>query len=393
MWAYNKVFNASNPQAPPFPERLKKKLSSGAERASVMLDREDSSEGGSNRKLLALGMFMDWTEGPCSIILALAPYPPRGKEADNLWWMTLGLCSALLLAVLLAAGPMVRRIRLLTSDVRAAALAHYKVPVEERGGDEIGRLAKAFNEAGAVVRVHMNSLEEREKTLRDFISNTTHDVMIPLTVLQGHIARLHKASEQKKPTEPALLVAALNETQYIASILQNLSTVAKLEGATPQLQKNPVDLSGVVERAVARHVPLAEAGKITLEHGLPESPLETLGDVTLIEQALSNVIHNAVRYNQAGGHIAVLLEEQGDEFSLLVIDDGPGISKEELAKLPERRFRGKTARSRNPDGTGLGLHIARDVAAKHGFRFEIKASEYGGLQVSFAGKILRERVV
>jgi two-component system, OmpR family, sensor histidine kinase BaeS len=110
--------------------------------------------------------------------------------------------------------------------------------------------------------------------------------------------------------------------------------------------------------------------------------------VTLIEQAVSNVIHNAVRYNHAGGHVAVVLEPiEGQRFRLTVIDDGPGVSDEDLRRLGERRYRANEARTRSPGGQGLGLSIAREVAARHGVDMQIRRSEAGGLQVQLEGSL------
>jgi signal transduction histidine kinase len=116
------------------------------------------------------------------------------------------------------------------------------------------------------------------------------------------------------------------------------------------------------------------------------------GDVTLLEQALSNLVHNAVRYNRTGGHVAVLLEEATAPagFRLRVLDDGPGVKEEELQRLVERRQRGDEARQRYPDGLGLGLHIVYGVAERHGFRLDFGRSEHGGLEVTIAGLLAPE---
>jgi len=107
--------------------------------------------------------------------------------------------------------------------------------------------------------------------------------------------------------------------------------------------------------------------------------------VTLIEQAVSNLVHNAVRYNRRGGHVAILLEDAGGRFRLRVEDDGPGVPEAERARLFERRHRGDGARQRDPGGLGLGLHIARGVAERHGFALTLASSEHGGLAVELEG--------
>src|SRR4029079_19421331 len=108
-------------------------------------------------------------------------------------------------------------------------------------------------------------------------------------------------------------------------------------------------------------------------------------DLTLLEQAVSNLVYNAIRHNRPGGHAALILEgEDRGRFRLRVIDDGPGIPEEELAHLIARGFRGNDARTRVPGGQGLGLDIAHRVAKLHGFALAFRRSEYGGLEAELA---------
>src|SRR5262249_39856395 len=110
----------------------------------------------------------------------------------------------------------------------------------------------------------------------------------------------------------------------------------------------------------------------------------------LLEQAVSNLVYNAICHNRPGGHAALILEDDGARFRLRVIDDGPGIPEAELAHLVARGFRGNEARTRVPGGQGLGLHIAhplaRRVAKLHGFDLALRRSEYGGLEAELAGR-------
>jgi signal transduction histidine kinase len=228
-------------------------------------------------------------------------------------------------------------------------------------------------------------VEEREAALRSFVANTTHDVMIPLTVLQGHIAHLRRGAEGGAVDERRLGAAA-EEAHYIGSLLQNLSAAAKLEAAPGLVERHPVDLSALVERVVERHRPIAAASGVTLGHAVPEETVWCEGDLTLLEQAVGNVVHNAIRHNRPGGQVAVVLDEVGgDRFRLRVADDGPGVPSELHARLGERRFRTDEARQRHPEGLGLGLSIARDVAGRHAFALTFAANEPAGLVVELAG--------
>jgi signal transduction histidine kinase len=332
---------------------------------------------------------MPWTSGPCAFVLAQRMEPPdRGHghhmlPPPNIWLLPTLIALA---GVLLTVGPVVHRLRQLTREVRTSAGSAYQGAITLRGNDEISELARAFDEAGHEVRSQMDLKEKREQALRTFLANTTHDVMIPLTVLQGHLAELQRHAARGEPVEASVVAAASQEAHYMAALLHNLGAAARLEAGEPGVQRGPVDLNALVERCMGRHRPIARQSGVALECAVPESPLVVDGDVTLIEQAVSNVIYNAVRYNSREGHVAVVLEHQpGDTFRLRVLDDGPGIPESELPGILERGVRGNTARTRGLGGQGLGLNIAWRVAVLHGWRLELGRSEYGGLQVDFLG--------
>ena len=373
LTAYYPDFTSANERAPEFPTKLREQLEDGADTASEPFDD------GEGRTGHWVALRMEWNEGPCAIVLVRHGQPPPVETTQAVVISAVAMCGFLMLAVLLAAGPLVRRIRKLTADVREADGNRH---VDARGRDEIGQLGRAFNEA-------FDTIQAREQTLRSFVANTTHDVMLPLTVLQGHLTEMRKRAEAGEPTDRELVLNGLEEAHYLGALVHNLNVAAKLETGSPHIERHPVDLNELINRVVTRHRPVAEPRGISVEFAVPETAVWTDGDVTLIEQAVNNVVHNAVRYNETeGGHVILLLEEiDGARFRLRVIDDGPGIGEEDLARLTERRFRGNEARTRHPDGMGLGLHIAHDVAAKHGFDFALRASEHGGLEVELVGPV------
>lgn len=293
--------------------------------------------------------------------------------------------AGVVIAVVLGIEPVVRRIRRLTDAVALSASAGYTGRVAVAGDDEIAGLATAFDAASREVRVQLAEKGRREQVLRQFLANTTHDVMIPLTVLQGHLAALQARLSAGEAVDRAVVVSAMDEAHYIASIVHNLAVVAKLDAGEPQLHRGMVDLGALVARVIGRHKPIARQLEVSLDSAPPDERVTADADVTLLEQAVSNLVYNAIRHNKAGGHVAVILEASADDFTIRVVDDGPGIPAHELARITERGFRGDAARSRAPEGQGLGLHIAHRVAALHGYSLRFQPSEYGGLQVDLAG--------
>ncbi|MCE9671162.1 ATP-binding protein [Myxococcus stipitatus] len=381
---YDRALDSRNPKAPALSEDLREEALGGAATV-VRRSRVDGS------RVLDILLRMPWDDGPCVFVLA------RRTESPNLplpffpplkdWSL---LVSIVVAAVVFALGPVVRRIRVLTEEVRASARSRYAQPVSVRGRDEVADLARAFQEARAEIQGQMAQQEAREQTLRDFLANTTHDVMTPLTVLQGNLSAMQQRVARGEAVDPASVASAMNEAHYMASLVHNLAAATRLEAGEPHVQRAPVDLNAVVARVLARHQPIARQQRIALESGVPPgSPVLVSGDVTLIEQAVSNVVGNGVRYGREGGHVAVVLERtRRGHFLLRVLDDGPGIAQEERARLLERGFRTNVARTRAPEGQGLGLHIAHHVAQVHGWTLTLGPSEYGGLEVSFTGQAL-----
>jgi signal transduction histidine kinase len=276
----------------------------------------------------------------------------------------------------------VRRVRKLEDSVRHSAATRYQTAVAVEGSDEVADLAQAFNAAGSEVRVQIDAVEKRERTLRNFVENTTHDVMLPLTVLQGHLTRMRNELARGTTPERETVREALGESHYLASLVQNLGAAAKLEGGE---RTDPFSWNALVERVILRHKTIAAEKGVELDFAVPAEEVRARGDVTLVEQALSNVVHNAVRYNRSGGHVAVLLEAKDGRFHVRAFDDGPGVPEDELAKIAERSYRTDMARQRAPDGMGLGLSIAKDVAVRHGFELTLKKSDAGGLEVEIRG--------
>lgn len=316
----------------------------------------------------------------------LARMPPRpGQLRDQLVAVTLVVLSVLA-GAWLAAGPVISKMRRLADDVRRSAASTYQQPVHIEGDDEVAALALAFNDAGASVRARLLDVRAREDTLRQFVADTTHDVAVPLTVLQGNLSNLDAALTGHGETDPAArnhVRAAMKETHYMASLLRNLSVATKLGEACAPLELGPVDLSALVERVIERHRPIARASSVDLDFGVPDAPLVWRADATLLEQAVSNLIDNAIRHNHTGGHVAVVLDRAGTQgFVLSVTDDGPGVTEAELAKLTSRWFRGSDARTRQPDGKGLGLAIVSEACGRLGLRLAFSRPGAGGLKAT-----------
>lgn len=380
-YAYDPDFVSANSTAPDLPEELRRALGGSELHASLAVPGDP--------RMHFVAARMPWSDGPCAIVVVRRP-GVAGAQVFRRALLPALLMSLLAVVVgIFAAGPIVRRITRLTAAVGAADDAP-DARITVRGGDEIADLARAFDERRRRIGEHVSAIEARDETLRSYVANTTHDVMLPLTVIQGHLSSVERDLEAGKGVEVSRVTQALEECHYLGSLVHNLNVAAKLEAGEAAAEMHALDLGEVVDRVIGRNGPYAQKRDVSLAHAVPPEAVMVTADVTLIEQAVGNVVHNAIRYNKAGGHVAVILEAAGREFVLRVVDDGPGLPPAELSRITERGYRGDRARSRHPTGSGLGLAITKDVCTRHAFELtfgEPESAVGAGLEVQICGPL------
>jgi signal transduction histidine kinase len=180
----------------------------------------------------------------------------------------------------------------------------------------------------------------------------------------------------------------MQEADYIAALVRNLEVAARLDAGEPDVARDPIALAPLLARVISRQAPLARRRAVELVYAVPEESPVVIGDLTLVEQAISNLVQNAVVHNSAGGHVAAVLEmEDAQRFRISIKDDGPGIPPEEMARVLDRGARGDAARTRHPHGSGLGLSITARVAAAHAWTFDLHPGPDGGLEVELVGAV------
>jgi signal transduction histidine kinase len=299
--------------------------------------------------------------------------------------LVIGPLVVALLAVLIGLGPLVRRARSLSLAVRRWQQQPEGAPLPEpdQGRDELGELSRAYHAAAQTVRDQHDELRVREQALREFVENVSHDLATPLTVLRGHLALAALGGGEQAEA----LRLAMVEAHHVGDLLGSLALSAKLEGGTPSDAR--FDLSAALRRVCERHHVIARELGLSLEHFEGDDPLVVRGDVTFAEQALDNLVGNALRHHdRRAGHVAVLLEREPAHFVVSIIDDGPGLDDEELVRVRRRGERGDRARGRSRGGMGLGLSIVERVAALHGWTFTLQRGERGvGLVARLRGPL------
>jgi two-component system sensor histidine kinase QseC len=232
--------------------------------------------------------------------------------------------------------------------------------------NEVRPLVVALNNLLARVG---NSLEGE----RRFTANAAHELRTPLATIQAQ-AYLVRTAESEAERQDAVAQLQRGIARAIRLVGQML-TMARLDPqqALPEVQ--PMDLKAVAESVCADLAPLALQRQQTLElHA--ESGLQLQGNADMVSMLLSNLVDNAMRYTQEGGHIQVIVNGEGKTICVRVQDDGPGIPHHLREQVFERFYRVANAEQA---GTGLGLAICQRIAELHGatIRLQAGANEVG----------------
>jgi signal transduction histidine kinase len=272
----------------------------------------------------------------------------------------------------------IERVRRAASEVGHAE----KSPTFEHHDDELGRISRALEEAHQHIRADAARLAAHHEELERHRADLAHDLRTPLASLQLALEAVHHAST---PAVQPLVSAALQDVLYASSLTANLALESQFREGRLVTPAAPLNLGALVERVGERCAFFARHRGIEFAFTVPEHEVWVVGDNVAAEQALRNVMDNAITYVEPGGHIALLLEAAGTEFCITVVDDGPGVSPADLPRLNERTFRADAARRRDPRGSGLGLAITAAVCDALGWRLAFEAADPRGLRVVIAG--------
>lgn len=216
-----------------------------------------------------------------------------------------------------------------------------------------------------------------EKNRREFIANVSHELRTPLTSVKGAAETIIEDPDMPEGIKNRFLNIVINESDRMTRIVQDLLVLSRLDNRRMTWRTSKFDLYSATESMCSA---LGAEAKVH-SHELSLIPAERIdmpifADKERIEQVITNIIGNAIKYTPDGGRIDVMLSENDAGYSVAVKDTGVGVPKEDLERVFERFYRVDKSRSTDAGGTGLGLSIAKDIIDAHGGKIEID-SEYG----------------
>ena len=212
-----------------------------------------------------------------------------------------------------------------------------------------------------VTEQHRN--EERRK---EFVANVSHELRTPLTNVRSYAETLRSAEgDIPQEMENSFLDIIISETDRMTHIVQDLLTLSRLDAGNTEMRFAPFSFRESVENVCRANAMEARRRGHTLTCTLAEDMPEIRGDRQRLEQVVTNILGNAIKYTPDGGHIAVTGGGSGRSVWVEVTDDGIGIPEKDRDRIFDRFYRVDKARSRESGGTGLGLSIAKEIVERH----------------------------
>lgn len=250
---------------------------------------------------------------------------------------------------------------------------------------DIATLSRQVQKFAEDKQQQITNLNMRESYRREFLGNITHELKTPLFTVQGYLLTLIDGAIEDKQIRLKYLNRANKGVERLLAIVKDLDLISKLESADLNLNKQPFNIieliQGVFEllemRAKKRNISLLLNKKY-------DYPVMVIGDVERIEQVLTNLLVNSIKYGKNRGTTMVSVTSfEKNKMLVKVADNGEGIQKEHQSRLFERFYRVDQSRSREQGGSGLGLSIVKHIVEAHNENIFVKSTYKKGSEFSF----------
>ncbi len=237
--------------------------------------------------------------------------------------------------------------------------------------------------SGCLLVIHdVTGVRNLEKMRQDFVANVSHELKTPLTSIKGFVETLLEGAIDDKENNRQFLKIIKDHADRLDSLVSDLLDLSCLESRQIRLEKQEVDVRGLAGQVLSGFSSQLKKKGIEAHNEL-DAGLSVMADKSKMEQVLTNLIDNAIKFNHENGSINIYSVKAQDRIKVIVEDSGAGIPPKDISRIFERFYRVDKARSRDLGGTGLGLSIVKHIVELHGGTVGVESTEGLGSKFFF----------
>lgn len=262
--------------------------------------------------------------------------------------------------------PLVDFVREIQSSGKQSEMEIPLPGLQQRFFEVSGAALRRPDGPGIILTFHeITRLKQLENMRKEFVANVSHELRTPLTLIKGFAETLLDGAIHDPASAEKFLGTIHRNAERLALIIDDLLTISSLESGQVAFEKQTLRLHALVQRVATDLQTRAATHKIRVEN-LIGPDLVVHADLQRLQQVLTNLVDNAIKYGRENGQVRVSANSMGDAgVQVSVADDGPGIPPDALERIFERFYRVDKARSREQGGTGLGLSIVKHIIHSH----------------------------
>ena len=304
-------------------------------------------------------------------LVVLPPPPPRGLLANvgELLSLpgTLALFAVTGIAALVIFAPARTRLRELEQAAGRFGAGDLGTRAPAQGRDEIARVAAAFNHMASDLEERTTALQLSDRLRRQMLADISHELRTPLTTMRGYLDTLDMPEIVLDEDKRRRYVdTARRETIRLERIVADLLELARFENDVAAIEPRVIAIERVLAGVARRFEHDAATARVSIRTRVEPAVDQIVADPNRLDQALTNLVVNALRHTPPGGAIELEAAATAKGCELRVIDSGTGIAPEHVAHVFERFYKVDSSRTSGPAGSGLGLSIAKAIVERHG---------------------------
>ena len=262
---------------------------------------------------------------------------------------------------------MTRPLRTMCDATKSFAMGDFSVRVPVFSDDEVGELAKAFNQMA-------ETLANSESMNRNFIANVSHELKTPMTTISGFIDGIIDGTIPPEKEQYYLGIVS-TEVKRLSRLVKTMLDLSRIDSGKMVLRRARFDISNTIFVALLSFESKIDEQKIEIR-GLEDSqPIFVDGDPDMIHQVLYNLLENAVKFTNVNGYIEIHAVEEPERVTVSIRNSGPGISPDDVKMIFDRFYKTDKSRSQDKNGMGLGLYIVKTMVQLHGGEIHVESVE------------------